>query len=76
MKNPPLFCIMNFKTIFKDAIYTNEQLDILSKYDNVKILRGFEHLEPLDATAMFYQHFFLNKYENKIYRSNCFNKII
>lgn len=58
MTNPPLFCIMNFKTIFKDAIYTNEQLDILSKFDNVKILKGFENLEPLEATSMFYKHFF------------------
>jgi hypothetical protein len=58
MTNPPLFCIMNFKTIFKDAIYTNEQLDVLSKFDNVKILKGFENLEPLDATSVFYKKFF------------------
>lgn len=39
MTEAPLFCIMNFKTIYKDAIYTNEQLEQLSKYENVKIMK-------------------------------------
>lgn len=51
----PIFCICNFNTIFKDAIYTDEQLNTLAKYKNVHILKGCEHLEPYDSSKLFYQ---------------------
>lgn len=51
---PPLFCICNFNTVFKDAIYTNDQLDSLANFDNVIIHRGCEHMAPLPAAAHFY----------------------
>lgn len=56
MKNTakPIFCICNFKTIYKNTIYTKEQLDELAKYDNVKILTGTETLEPNFAAKRFY----------------------
>jgi len=53
----PIFCICNFNTIFKDAIYTEEQLEDLSKYENVKILKGCEHLEPYPSAQRFYNTF-------------------
>lgn len=50
----PIFCICNFNTIFPDAIYTEEQLEILSKYKNVHILRGCEYKEPGESAKLFY----------------------
>ena len=54
-KEEPIFCICNFNTIFPDAIYTKEQLEILSKYKNVHILRGCEHKEPGESASLFYK---------------------
>lgn len=56
-KEEPIFCICNFNTIFPDAIYTEEQLEILSKYKNVHILRGCEHKEPGESANLFYREF-------------------
>lgn len=56
----PIFCICNFHTIFPDAIYTNEQLEVLSKYNNVYVLRGCENKEPVESACLFY-----NKYLRK-----------
>lgn len=50
----PVFCICNFKTIYKNSIYTQAQLDELSKFENVKILVGTEELEPNIAARRFY----------------------
>lgn len=58
MSEKPIFCIMNFNTIFPDAIYTNEELEILSKYENVKILKGYEKMEPFIASKNFYDKMF------------------
>ena len=55
MIEPPIFCIMNFATIFSDAIYTDEQLNELSKFDNVRILKGYEHIMPIPAAKIFYE---------------------
>ena len=49
---------MNFNTIFPDAIYTNEELQILSKYENVKILKDYEKMEPFIASKNFYDRMF------------------
>lgn len=54
----PLFCICNFNTIYKDAIYTDEQLEELSKYSNVLILKNCDKLEPAQAANVFYRIFF------------------
>lgn len=51
----PLFCICNFNTIYKDAVYTENQLQELEKFDNVKVLRGFETKEPSESAIAFYQ---------------------
>ena len=53
----PIFCICNFNTIYKDAIYTEEQLQCLEKYENVKVLRGFETKEPRESAFAFYQRY-------------------
>lgn len=53
-KEPPIFCICNFKSDFKDACYTPKQLDELSKFKNVLLLRC-ETLYPLAATKKFYE---------------------
>jgi hypothetical protein len=53
-KCKPLFCIANFDTIYKDALYTDEQLLELSRYDNVKILRGVESNTPYEAALKFF----------------------
>ena len=53
----PIFCICNFNTIFKDAVYTEEQLSTLEQYDNVKVLRGCETLEPYPSAEIFYNTF-------------------
>jgi len=58
-KENPLFCICNFDTIYKDAIYTKEQLQILSKFNNVKILRGCEKMSPSAAADLFYKTFLI-----------------
>lgn len=50
----PMFCVCNFKTIYKDSVYTTEQLNELAKYDNVKILTGAETLEPNFAAKRFF----------------------
>lgn len=55
----PIFCICNFKTIYKDAIYTKEELSILEKYNNVKILKNCENLEPGQAASIFYKTYFI-----------------
>ena len=60
-KEQPIFCICNFDTIYPDAIYTNEQLNILSKYDNVYILRGCEHKKPCESANIFYKRFLRHK---------------
>lgn len=54
MINEPIFCICNFNTIFPDAIYTNKELEILSQYKTVKILKGCEQMNPFDAAKNFY----------------------
>lgn len=48
-KEYPLFCVCNFNTIYKDSIYTKEQLEKLSTYKNVCILNGCEHLNIHNA---------------------------
>lgn len=54
LKNePPIFCICNFNTTYKDAIYTEEQLKILEKYKNVFILRGCDKKEPGESAILF-----------------------
>lgn len=53
----PIFCIANFNTIFPAAIYTEEQLKEIENYENVKILRGSERKEPLEAARDFYKKF-------------------
>jgi hypothetical protein len=53
----PIFCIANFNTIFPDAVYTEEQLKELEKYENVKILRGCEKIEPIPTAIQFYNNF-------------------
>ena len=58
----PIFCIANFNTIFPDAFYNEEQLKEIEKYDNVKILRGFEHKEPGETSKAFY-NVFLSKFK-------------
>ena len=50
----PIFCICNFKSDFKDACYTDEQLNELEKLKNVLILRC-ETLSPLVATKKFFE---------------------
>lgn len=55
----PIFCICNFRSIFPDAIYTEEQLEILSNYKNVHILRGCEHKEPGESANLFYNKFLI-----------------
>lgn len=57
----PIFCIANFNTIYSDAIYSEKQLNELSQYKNVKILKGFEKKEPYETAKFFY-----NKYLNKV----------
>lgn len=56
-KEEPIFCICNFNTIFPDAIYTEDQLKILSKYKNVRILRGCEHKGPVESAELFFKKF-------------------
>ena len=53
----PIFCIANFNTIFLDAIYSEDQLKELEKYENVKILRGCEKFEPKSTAIQFYNNF-------------------
>lgn len=53
----PVFCIANFNTIFPDAIYSEEQLKELEKYENVKILRGCENKEPVETAKIFISQF-------------------
>lgn len=60
----PVFCICNFKTIYPTTIYTQDQIDALSKYKNVKILTGVENLEPPDAAKAFYNKYLKQQYEN------------
>ena len=57
----PLFCISNFNTIFKDAIYTEEQLQKLEKYENVRVLRGCERMEPGPTSVIFFQKYLLRR---------------
>lgn len=48
-KSEPIFCICNIGSIFKDSIYTEDQLNILSKNKNVIIVRGQEKTSPLES---------------------------
>lgn len=56
----PIFCVCNFNTIYKDSIYTNEQLEKLSTYKNVRILKGCEQLNIHEASKRF--NLFLSKF--------------
>lgn len=60
LNEKPIFCICNFETIYPDCIYSDDELNILSKFENVKILTGQEHLDPLLAAENFYAKFFKN----------------
>ena len=55
MTEAPMFCIMNFSTIFPDAIYTDKQLNELCKYGNTKVLKGYEDYTPIEAAKIFYK---------------------
>lgn len=63
----PMFCICNFKTIYKNSIYTQEQLAELSHYENVKILVGVEELEPNIAARRFYATYLAKSDKIEIY---------
>ena len=56
-KEEPIFCICNSDTIYKDAIYTEEQLTLLEKIKNVKVLRGLEHSNIVNNANLFYNKF-------------------
>lgn len=56
-KEEPIFCICNSDTIYKDAIYTEEQLKLLEKFKNVRILRGHEHSNVVNNANLFYNKF-------------------
>jgi len=58
----PHFCICNFKTIYSDAIYTEDQLHQIENFANVHILKGCETLSPYESAIKFIQAF-----QNKIY---------
>ena len=56
-KSKPLFCIANFNTIYTDAIYTENQLKELEKFENVKILRNCYNDTPHSAAVKFFNKF-------------------
>lgn len=56
-KEEPIFCICNSDTIYKDAIYTEEQLKLLEKFKNVMVLRGHEHSNVVNNANLFYNKF-------------------
>ena len=62
-KTKPIFCIVNFNTIFSDAFYTEQQLNELEKYENVKILNTCINNTPMEAARIFYNKYIRGYYE-------------
>ena len=51
-----LFAICNHGTTFPDALYTNDELDMLAEYNNVVELRGMDNMHPMHAADVFYNN--------------------
>lgn len=48
-REQPIFCFRNCNTLYKDCIYTNEQLLELEKYDNARVIISDKKVESVEA---------------------------
>lgn len=60
IKKEPLFILTNSDSLFKDAIYTNEQLNELSKYKNVIVFNNLKDKTVPESAKIIYNTLFKN----------------